>query len=163
VDIFDIVGKNFWLICLGFSAYNFIVNTRRLDAAPAYDEGARREAKAFLRGFAMASAIPWLVMGVGQLFGGIPTVWHYFRPQDGNPYVWAFIGAIFLESLLFAYWVHFRSGASRIVNNRLFDLTGMRGNFQWSERRVKLMAAVGPVFVMLWVLLLVFMDAPLPK
>jgi hypothetical protein len=101
-------------------------------------------------------------MGFGQVLGGVPSVWYYFRPQDGNPYVLAFVGTILLLSIAFAYWVLVADGARKVIEFQLADLMGWRG-IKLTEGRVKLFAAAGPFFVLLWVYLAASMDAPIPK
>jgi hypothetical protein len=102
-------------------------------------------------------------MGFGQTVGGVPNVSHYFRPHDLNPYVLAFVGSIFLISVSFAYWVFFLGGAKKAMQFRLLEAVGLRGNVELTEGRVKLFAALGPPFVILWVLLAVWMNVPIPR
>jgi hypothetical protein len=73
-----------------------------------------------IRGFVFWGTIPWVVMGAGVLFGGVDSVDAYFRPRDGNPYVLAFFGTIFLVWILATYWLFFRGGAEMLVEYRAF-------------------------------------------
>ncbi len=54
-------------------------------------------------------------MGLGGTIGGIPSVWYYFRPRDGNPYVLAWFGAIIIEWIIGTAWLFFRKGAETLA------------------------------------------------
>jgi hypothetical protein len=162
VNLSDFIGRHFWLVCFGACGYNYFA-ARRLRGAAASNRPVNEEAQALRRTFALVSILPWLVMGFGQTVGGVPNVWHYFRPQDGNPYVVAFPLSIFLILLCFACWVLVFGGAKKVVELALLDVVGWRVPFALTEGRLKLIAALGPPFVILWVLLLAAMNVPLPR
>jgi hypothetical protein len=61
--------------------------------------------------------IPWIVMGTGILTGNVPTIWHFFRPQDGNPFVIIFFISIFTIWLLGTYWLFVKNGAEMLVKH----------------------------------------------
>ena len=46
------------------------------------------------RGVLFWGNLPWLVMGIGIELGGVPGIFSYFRPRDGNPYVLAWFAAV---------------------------------------------------------------------
>ncbi len=69
------------------------------------------------RGMALYGNIPWIVMGVGVVFGGVPSVRSYFRPQDMNPYVLAFLGSIVLLWILGSWWLFARGGAEMMARH----------------------------------------------
>ena len=50
-------------------------------------------------------------------FGGVPSVFHFFRPRDGNPFVLAFFASVFVEWVLGTYWLTYRGGAQMLVNH----------------------------------------------
>src|ERR1700749_3021869 len=96
---FDLIGHWFWVACLAIN----VVNYRRASGLArqkfAADPQHAATAERLLRRFAALAAVPWLVMGAGVLFGGVPGVWNYFRPQDGDPFVIAWIASAFLLSV----------------------------------------------------------------
>ena len=106
--------------------------------------------------------IPWVVMGWGHLAGNVPTLGHYFRPQDANPYVIAWLGSIFLLSILYALWVFLADGARKMQEFGSLVSAG-RSRKPMSRARIKLGAALWPVFVVVWTYLAAAMDALVPR
>jgi hypothetical protein len=105
------------------------------------------------------SAIPLAVMALGQQLGQTPTVLHYFRPQDGNPFVFAWLAVLFLQACFHAWWVLLADGAAKLEAVGLWSVIGVRAP-TWV---VKLMAGAGPFFILLWAGLLSMMDVPIPS
>jgi len=56
-------------------------------------------------------------MGIGCLSGGAPSIFHFFRPRDGNPFVLAFFASIFLIWVLGTYWLFVRGGAEMLIKH----------------------------------------------
>jgi len=111
-SIIEFAFKNFWLLAIIITlinAYYFKVRSRSLvrdnpDLKDDYN-------KVFW-GTIVFLGIPWLVMGIGMTIGGIPTVFHFFRPRDGNPYVIAFHLNIIIIWILSIIWIYFKDGAN---------------------------------------------------
>jgi len=160
-DFFHLVSEYFWAIALAFSAFNY----RKADqAAMAVVAPAKvSEAKTYVRNFAAAGALPWLIMGIGQVTGVTPTAWYYFRPQDGNIFVLAWLSVIFALSVAFAWWVFLANGAQKVVEYNLLAAVGQSGAKSPSERMVKLFAVLGVVIVPIWVYGVISMNTPIPK
>src|ERR1700739_1905370 len=114
MDFFSLLSRNFWLIALVVTGLNCWMAERRLRNLEIHEDIGWPERVSLLHRFQLFSAIPWLVMGWGELVGGVPNVWAYFRPQDGDPYVTTWFVCIFLMSLASAYWVLFSGGARRL-------------------------------------------------
>jgi hypothetical protein len=171
VNLFSIMGRYFWLLCLAVTAYNYLVGARSLSASEPADPRASADAVTLRRWFAVASAVPWIVMGWGIVIGGVPNVWYFFRPQDRNPYVWAWFTSILILALYFAYWVFLRGGAQKVVLLKPFEihwyLSGFRattrGTMALTEGRVKFYAAMGPIWIAAWIWLMSWMDVSPPK
>lgn len=162
MDPFHFVGRYFWAICLAFSLFNYVAAQRRLNSTITGSTAQAEIAHGYLRWFSIAGAVPWLVIGFGQIVGGTPSVWYYFRPQDLNPYVIAWLASIFLLSVLFAVWVFAADGARKTKEFELLSAIGMRTKKPIPEALIKLLAALGPVFVLFWVYLAASMNAPIP-
>ncbi len=160
-DLFRFISDYFWLIALGFSAFNYVKAKRDLSAQPPTVSGTNENAEVYLSRFAIASASPWLVMAAGQISGATPSVWYYFRPQDGNPFVLAWLGVIFILSTAFAWWVLFAGGARTVREFNLMAVVG-QPNSGKSERAIKLTAAVGVLIFPVWVIAAVYMNAKVP-
>jgi len=61
--------------------------------------------------------LPWVVMGVGIVVGGVHSVFAYFQPRDGNPFVLAWFGVVIALWLLGFYWLIARRGAEFLVEH----------------------------------------------
>ena len=96
---------------------NWLVFRKRaqehIEENPQLEEGY----KALFRGYLLWLNIPWMVMGIGCTVGGIPSVWHYFRPRDGNPYVLAWFGSVFFLWVFGTFWLFFRDGAETLARH----------------------------------------------
>lgn len=162
MNLFQYLSRYFWAVCLAISLFNYVAAERRLNSTAANDAERAEVARRYLRWFAAAGAVPWLVMGWGQVIGHVPSVWYYFRPQDRNPYVIAWHGSIFLLSVLYAVWVFFADGARKTREYEIFAAIGMRSRKPMPEGVIKLLAAFGPVFVLVSVYSAASMDARIP-
>lgn len=157
---FRLMSTWFWAIALAMGCVNYIIGSRR--AMPTLDEAARAERRSYLRRIAIGMNLPWLIMGAGQLSGATPTVWSYFRPQDGNLFVIAWLVAYFLLACLSAAWVLLGGGAQKVVDLRLME--GLRrGGGTPSVRWVRIYAVLGLVMLPFWVFMVVHMNAPVPR
>jgi hypothetical protein len=159
-DFFRLISEYFWLVALGFAAFNYWKADR--DTSKTLSPGKVSEAKIYLRNFALASALPWVIMGAGQVTGVAPTVWHYFRPQDGNVFVLGWLASVFALSCLFAWWVFLAGGARKTVEFNLVAVLGQHGTKPPSEKMIKFFAALGVFMFPIWVYMTVSMNAPLP-
>jgi hypothetical protein len=171
VNVFAPIGRYFWLLCLGITAFNYVAGVRAIATKESTDPRASADAIVLRRCFALATALPWIVMGWGILIGGVPNIWYYFRPQDRNPYVLTWFGTVFLLSFCFALWVFLLDGAQKVVTLQPIEVKWYRttlqgtatGTFALTTGRVKLFAAFGPLWIAGWTYLVSIMDAPVPK
>jgi hypothetical protein len=108
MDLFDFISRYFWLICIGTALINYLWLAHFSQPEPGVDPVQRRKYMAWFWGL---STVPWWFAGYAQLTGEVPKVWAFFRPQDRNPYVWAFYASILAVYVVTAYWVLFRDGA----------------------------------------------------
>ncbi len=113
----EIFSRYFWAICIVVTGINVIIfkvrSSRHIQDNPELAEGYAT----LFRGYLTWVNLPWVVMGIGCTVGGVPTVWHYFRPQDGNPYVLAWFASVFLLWITGTYWLFFRDGAEMLVKH----------------------------------------------
>lgn len=161
MDLFEIFSRYFWAIAIAITAINHVILLNRISASNEAPEVVNA-ARAYLPKVTFASLPCWLIMAVGTLTGGMPTVWHVFRPQDGNAYVLAFLAYAGLLALANAWYSTFGEGAfaawsfMRIANsNRLFAWVRPVWLF-------KLLGLLSPLFFALWVYLVVGMNARIP-
>ncbi|HVK56448.1 MAG TPA: hypothetical protein VM532_15655 [Burkholderiales bacterium] len=154
---FRLLSEYFWLIALSFSAFNY----RKARGAIATSQASK--GAIYLQRFALCASLPWVVMGLGQILGFTPTIWHYFRPQDGNPFVIAWLAVILVLTCAYAWWVLFAGGAQKVRDLNLMAALGQHSSKPPSLLFVKLFAAFGPLFFPLWLYMVVSMNVPLPK
>ena len=77
--MFELLGKYFWVIAIALTLLNYRWKTAHL---PLQSNGGRADNGAILHRRAVAVVItPWLVMGAGIVFGGVPGLWSYLRPR----------------------------------------------------------------------------------
>ena len=117
MELFDFVSHYFWLIAIITTGINWLIFRKRaqkyIKENPQLEEGYA----ALFRGYIVWMNIPWVVMGLGCTVGGVPTVWHYFRPRDGNPLVLAWFGSVFFLWVLGTFWLFFRDGAEKLAQH----------------------------------------------
>lgn len=160
---FSLLSRYFWLVALGFSAFNYVRARRDFFKSESPQRESAAEHERYLKRFAVGSALPWVVMGIGQVTGATPTVWHYFRPQDGNPFVLAWLGVCFVTSCAYAWWVLAAGGAQKVRDLNLMAALGQRRSKPSSLFAIKALAAMGPLFFPVWVYLAVTQNVPLPR
>ena len=114
---FDLISKYFWVVAVIVTMINLLIFRKRaqkhIQDNPHLEEGYA----SLFRGYLLWMNIPWVVMGIGCTFGEVPSVWHYFRPRDGNPYVLAWFVSIFFLWILGTFWLFFRDGAETLVRH----------------------------------------------
>jgi len=67
------------------------------------------------KGYILFMNIPWVLMGIGMLVGGVPSTFTYLYPRGGNPFVIAFHISVVILWLLSIWWIYFRGGAEFLV------------------------------------------------
>jgi len=152
-------SRYFWVLSLVVTAFNYLSSERVAAASGSGSPQASDEARVLRRQLALVSALPWVVMGVGIVAGEVPDVWHYFRPQDQNPYVLTWYCSIFFVAVLFAWWVFCRDGAVKTVKYQLFKT---RSGLMHTVGRVKFFAVLGPIWIALWIAMVVSMNVHVP-
>jgi hypothetical protein len=156
------MSQYFWLLALAFAAFNYARARKSIIESVPSDRIA--EASALLTRFAVVGVLPWVVVGAGYILGFTPTIWLYFRPQDGNPFVVAWIGVSFAIVCWYAYWVLFAGGAEKVRDLQPMAAFGrVNPQRQQSLGSIKFFAGLGPLFLIAWVVLVVSMDAQIPK
>lgn len=70
-----------------------------------------------VRGLLIWGSLPWLVMGIGLLSGGVDSLFEYFVPELSSPYVLGFYATIVVLLILGTYWLLLRGGAELLVRH----------------------------------------------
>jgi hypothetical protein len=165
MELFKFISKYFWLVAIVFTGVNcFIFKRRSRKHIKENPELAKGYATLF-RGYLFWLNIPWIIMGIGCTLGGIPSVWYYFRPMDGNPFVLAWFGCIFALWILGTFWLFFRGGAEMLAHHpgALEFTYGLRRKAITNPAWIKalwLLALAGGIFgaAFMWVT-----DIPIPR
>jgi hypothetical protein len=112
-----VIDRVFWLIAIAVTCANAYILYSRSKAEVARNPELKTGYDSLLKGFLISMNIPWLVMGVGMLIGGVQSVFDYSNPRAGNPYVIAFHSAIFILWALCVFWIYFEGGAEFLVKH----------------------------------------------
>jgi len=115
VDEFNLLSEYFWLIAVVGTCINLFGFRRRAQEYIREKPELRRGYEVLFRGYLIWMNVPWVVMGIGSTVGSVPSILHYFRPQDGNPYVLAWFASIFFILILGTVWIFFRGGAETLA------------------------------------------------
>lgn len=99
----------FWIIAIAVTCLNAFMIGYFMKKATAHDR-----IKVAL-GAAFWLNVPWIVMGFGSTIGGVPSIWHYFKPRDGNPFVLAWWAAILAVYVISSYWIFIGNGAAKLA------------------------------------------------
>ena len=117
MPLFPIFLRHAWLMFVAVTCINVLfvkLHSRqhirqRLELAAGY--------RRLIRGYLFWGNLPWIVMGVGLELGGLPSIFSYFRPRDGNPFVLAFFAVVIAEWILSFWWLFFAHGADFLVDH----------------------------------------------
>ena len=109
--------KHFWVAFVLVTLLNGAVWWFRSKPHRQRDPSLTDGYRALIRGFVTWANVPWLIMGAGILFGGVPSMFHYFDPRSPNPFVTAWFGSIFFLWVAGTYWLFARGGAERLVRH----------------------------------------------
>jgi uncharacterized membrane protein len=109
--------RHIWILFIAVTVANALAlkfrARRHIEANPELAEGYRR----LFSGVLFWGNLPWLIVGVGIEFGGVPNVFSYFRPRDGNPFVLAWFTAVIALWLLGFYWIFNQRGAEFLIEH----------------------------------------------
>jgi len=113
----DLLLRHFWVVLLAFAVANAFRQRRRVRERvredPSLEPGTRRS---FVRSLVFGS-LPWLVMGLGIVVGGVEGVQDYLHPRRVNPWVLLFWGTTLLLWAWGVVWVFFLGGAQKLVDH----------------------------------------------
>ncbi len=149
--------RHAWVLFIFITCLNAVTwwwrSRKHIRANPALAPGYT----SLIRGWLVFGNLPWLVMGLGILFGGVPTIWHYLNPRNG-PVVLIWYGTVVVLWVASIYWVFFRRGAEMLVAHPgLFNLPSDR---PWMLKGYFLLCLAGGVAGLL---MLILWDVPSPR
>lgn len=120
---FLIFAHFFWLISIIFNCINALSQRKAGKKVHVEHPELAGEYYRLIKGWLFWGNIPWVVMGFGCMFDGL-TVFDYVRPRDGNPFVLAFYGILFVLWLFGFWWVILGGGAERLARCKFLPGTG---------------------------------------
>lgn len=123
MPVFEIFSRYFWAVAIVVTAINAAIMKRRSKRHIQEDPELAKGYDQLILGFFFLTNIPWVVMGFGCTVGGVPSVFHYFRPRDGDPFVIAWWISVFVLWLLTFYWVFLAKGAEKLAKYRMFSFS----------------------------------------
>jgi hypothetical protein len=108
-------GRTFWLFAIIITILNAYFYKLRfakiIEQKPELKDGYNK----LVKGYVFYLNIPWVVMGIGMIFGNVSSVFDYFRPGSGNPFILAFYISILSLWVLGLIWIWLKGGAEFII------------------------------------------------
>jgi len=121
MTVFKIMARYFWAICILVTCLNAVILKGRskshIEGNPELAEGYRK----LIRGYLFWMNLPWIVMGIGCIVGGVPTMFHFLRPRDANPFVIVWWAVLFVLYGLSFYWVFLCKGAETLAKYEMIS------------------------------------------
>jgi hypothetical protein len=113
----DLIFDNFWvwlILASVFNAFYLKVRSRKfIEKQPELQAGYDQ----LFKGELIYLNVPWVVAGIGIVFGGVPSFFSYLTPREGNLFVLAFHVTIIVLWILTIWWIYFRGGAEFLVKH----------------------------------------------
>ncbi len=113
----DFVIKNIWIwLILGSAYVAFIIkigSKKYIEKQPDLKEGYDQ----LIKGELIYFNIPWVVAGIGMVFGRVPDFFDLFDPTNGNLFALAFCISILVLWILGIWWIYFNGGAEFLAKH----------------------------------------------
>lgn len=138
--VFLIIAGVFMVFSLRQRSQRYLVE--HPDLKPGYDR--------IFTGYLIFLNLPWVIMGIGIVFGGELGFFDFFAPPGGNLFVLAFDITIIGLWVFCVWWIFFAGGAELLASH-----PGSLGVSLRSATQVKItfavwLAAVIPLLVIIW-------------
>ncbi len=110
-------ARHAWILFIAVTMINALIlkfrSRAHIQRRPELRAGYRR----LFNGVLLWGNLPWVVMGIGIVFGGVHSTFSYFRPRDGHSFVLAWLGVVVALWILGFYWLFARRGAEFLVEH----------------------------------------------
>ena len=117
VDTFVLIARYFWVLFIAVTCINgAIFHLRARRESREHPELAAGYAT-LVRGWFFWGNLPWMVMGLGVVIGGVPTVFHFFVPRQGDPWVLVWFASSIVVYVLGTFWIFLRGGAEMLARH----------------------------------------------
>lgn len=137
---FDLLSKWFWLLSI-ILAFQYLYTPQKMRENFETDEDFM-EFRSIRRRIFIFSIIPWMVMGVGILYGGVSDIWQYFPSRESSLYVSVFYLVVFVELAFFTIWVLFMGGAKPAAKYQLVSVRALGRPIHLSEGKIKIVTVL---------------------
>ncbi|MGF1460256.1 MAG: hypothetical protein ACFBSG_14680 [Leptolyngbyaceae cyanobacterium] len=124
MNLFEIIFQYFWLLAIATGIFNTWVIRQRIQPSMQDNPALAPGYSKLLRGYGFMMIFPWIVMGIGIVFGGIPSMIYYLYPRIGNLNVWVWWGIYLLINGYISAWVLWQGGADMLITHPGF----LKGN-----------------------------------
>jgi len=111
----NFISDNAWMLFVLVTVINAFSLKMRSRKIVTQRPSLRKGYDQLFYGYLVFMNIPWLVMGIGVVFGGVHGIGSFFRPRDGNLFVLAFHLTILIFLILSSLWICFKGGAEFLV------------------------------------------------
>lgn len=105
--------RHFWLLAMIMTCFNAAVFWRRAQPEIQKQPQLAKGYRTLIRGFLIYGNVPWIVMGIGVLFGGLRSVSDFVSPRNG-PFVLAWYLSVVVIWVLAIVWIFFMRGAEML-------------------------------------------------
>jgi hypothetical protein len=113
---FSLFLKYFWLLAIGATCFNAYILKVRSQKYIQADPSLEDDYDKLFRGYIVYLNIPWVVMGIGIMFGNIPTVFDFLSAgRSSNIFIMLFWGSIILLWGLLFIWTYFLGCAEFLI------------------------------------------------
>ena len=146
-----------WVVFILVTVANALTWWRRGRDHIARNPALRQGYKRLVFGFILWGNVPWVVMGLGLMVGGVSSPFDYCEPQSANPWVLAWYGTVVCLWALALWWIFAGGGARAIVDHP--GLINIRLSKAW---HVKLLACVQTLAGIVAMALAFHRDMPVP-
>jgi hypothetical protein len=164
MEPFALISKYFWAVAIIVTMINVLIFRKRAQKHIQDNPDLEKGYTSLFRGSLLCMNIPWVIMGIGCTSGEVPTVWHYFRPRDGNPYVLAWFGSVFFLWVLGTFWLFLREGAEKLVRypGALQFRYGLKNKDLTNPVLIKALWLLGLAGGVVGVVLMWYLQLPIP-
>jgi hypothetical protein len=112
----DIILRHAWALFLVATFMNALIYRLRSYPHIARDGSLAAGYRSLIWGYLLSGVLPWAIVGLGVVSGGLPSTASLFHPREGNPYVAAFYLSVLAILALATYWM-FHGGAEAVVRH----------------------------------------------
>ncbi|MGA2093669.1 MAG: hypothetical protein ABSH16_09720 [Sedimentisphaerales bacterium] len=155
--ILKIILKYIWVIAIAGSSVCAVTIGLRMK------ETTTKERIKMMLGTAFWLSVTWLIMGIGFIIGGVPSIWNYLRPRDGNSYVLVWWASVLVLYIIGSYWIFVGQGAAKLAKSGAIQYRSAGKTMTVSsEKSIKLIFLLDLAGAIIFTAVVWFVNIPLP-